>query len=44
MLLAGDHVKILDFGLAKLLRPDVDDKTPNPDDTGPLAVSLTMTG
>jgi len=44
MILAGDHVKILDFGLAKLLRPDVDDKTPNPDDTGPVAVSLTMTG
>jgi len=44
MILAGDHVKILDFGLAKLLRPDIDDKTPNPDDTGPVARSLTMTG
>src|SRR6185436_4151449 len=44
MVLTGDHVKILDFGLAKLLRPDIDDDTPNPDDTGAVARSLTMTG
>src|SRR6185503_17090721 len=28
----------------KLLRPDIDDDTPNPDDTGTIARSLTMTG
>jgi serine/threonine protein kinase len=43
MILAGDHVKILDFGLAKLTRPD-DAPTGSPDDTGPVAVSLTVTG
>jgi len=42
MILSGDHVKILDFGLAKLLRPD---PTPDAkDDTGPVAGTLTMTG
>src|SRR5882672_3709929 len=46
MILAGDHVKILDFGLAKLLRPDRDsgDTPPPDDDTGAVARSLTMTG
>ena len=43
MILAGDHVKILDFGLAKLLRPDADAGGTD-DDTGPVARSLTMTG
>ena len=42
MILAGDHVKILDFGLAKLLRPD--HATGADDDTGSIAGTLTMTG
>ncbi len=45
MILSGDHVKILDFGLAKLLRPEADGAGGAPDDdTGPVARSLTMTG
>src|SRR6267142_1350415 len=43
MILAGDHVKILDFGLAKLLRPDPG-ATGTDDDSGPIAGTLTMTG
>ncbi len=42
MLLAGDHVKILDFGLAKLLRADPAGGAP--DDTGPVAGTMTVTG
>ena len=45
MVLPGDHVKILDFGLAKLLRPGGDAPgAPTGDKTGPLHSSLTMTG
>jgi Tol biopolymer transport system component len=40
MILAGDHVKILDFGLAKLLHAE---RTAD-DDTGPVAGTLTITG
>lgn len=40
MILSGDHVKILDFGLAKLTRPGAAD----PDQTGPIHTELTMTG
>ena len=40
MILAGDHVKILDFGLAKLLHVE---RTAD-DDTGPVAGTLTITG
>ena len=40
MVLSGDHVKILDFGLAKLLRSEPGD----PDQTGPLGTQLTATG
>src|SRR5205809_707454 len=43
MILAGDHVKILDFGLAKLLRPEAAGDGAK-DDTGPIAGTLTMTG
>src|SRR6266550_793425 len=45
MILAGDHVKILDFGLAKLLRPEPGAPgSKTDDDTGPVAGTLTMTG
>ncbi|MGE5175383.1 MAG: protein kinase domain-containing protein [Hyphomicrobiales bacterium] len=40
MVLSGDHVKILDFGLAKLLQTEPGD----PDKTGPLVTQLTATG
>src|SRR5205814_744579 len=43
MILSGDHVKILDFGLAKLLRPEAAGDGAK-DDTGPIAGALTMTG
>jgi len=38
----GGHVKILDFGLAKLLRPSA--MLPSQDKTGSIQASLTMTG
>jgi serine/threonine protein kinase len=44
MILAGDHVKILDFGLAKLLRPDPGAAGASDDDTGPVAGTLSITG
>jgi hypothetical protein len=44
MILAGDHVKILDFGLAKLLRPDPGAAGASEDDTGPVAGTLSITG
>jgi Tol biopolymer transport system component len=40
MILGGDHVKILDFGLAKLLHVE----RASDDDTGTLHTNLTMTG
>ncbi|HEX7078272.1 MAG TPA: protein kinase [Candidatus Eisenbacteria bacterium] len=40
MVMSGDHVKILDFGLAKLLQAEPGD----PDKTGPLLTQLTATG
>jgi len=44
MILSGDHVKILDFGLAKLLRADPSPDRTSDDDTGPVAGTLTITG
>src|SRR5882762_4337420 len=45
MILAGDHVKILDFGLAKLLRPEPGAPgSKTDDDTGPVSATLTITG
>ncbi|MGE5178610.1 MAG: protein kinase domain-containing protein, partial [Bacteroidota bacterium] len=41
MLLGGDHVKILDFGLAKLVRGE---PTPDSQATGALATQITATG
>ena len=47
MILSGDHVKILDFGLAKLLQPAGSTEgaaTPAREKTGSVLASLTMTG
>jgi len=45
MVLPGDHIKILDFGLAKLLRPaDGAADAPSHEKTGSMVNSLTMTG
>jgi Tol biopolymer transport system component len=40
MIVSGDHLKILDFGIAKLLHAE----RTGIDDTGPLASTLTVTG
>jgi Tol biopolymer transport system component len=42
MVLSGDHVKIVDFGLAKLTHAD--EPTPDSDGTAALATQLTGTG
>jgi eukaryotic-like serine/threonine-protein kinase len=42
MVLTGDHVKIVDFGLAKLTHAD--DATPDSDGTAALSTQLTGTG